>query len=116
MKPHIYLISLLFASMLSVNTVYAQQQDSLKQKMINFYSKVLTANTDTAKQVADIIDTYKQSAKKVIADATLSEGAIRIKFDSLIEEKNKKLERLLTPAQQAKVIPTTEREKKKTNK
>ena len=116
MKLHLFLISFLFALMLSVSTTYAQQQDSLKQKMIIFYSKVLTTNPDTAMQVASIIDTYKEGAKKVMAEVTLSEEARRIKFDALIEKKNKKLELLLSPAQQAKIIPTTEREKKKPGK
>ena len=102
--------------MLSVSTSYAQQQDSLKQKQINYFSRVLNASRDTAKQVTTIMDTYKESAKKVIVDATLSEEAKRVKIDGLIDEKNKKLEMLLSPAQQAKIIPTTERTKNKPGK
>lgn len=113
MKTYILLSSLFFASILSVNTSYAQQQDSLKQKQVKFYSRVLNANQDTAKQVATIMDTYKEGVKKVVADATLSEEVKRARIDGLIEEKNKKFELLLTPAQQAKIIPTTERKKNK---
>ena len=116
MKPNFFLISLLFALILSFNTTYAQQQDSLKQKLIKFYSKMLTTNPDTAKLVATIMDTYKESAKKVIADVTLSEEAKRIKFDGIVEEKNKKLALILSPAQQEKIIPSTERIKNKPGK
>ena len=111
MKIYIFLISLLIASILFVSTSYAQSQDSLKQKQIKFFSRVLTVSQDTAKQIAAIMDTYKESVKKVIADATLSEEIKRARIDGLIEEKNKKLELILTPAQQAKIIPSTERKK-----
>jgi len=116
MKTYILLISLLFVSALSVNNTYAQKQDSLKQKQIKFYSSVLSAGQDTAKQVATIMDTYKEGVKKVIADVTLSEETRRVKIDELINEKNKKFELLLTPAQQAKIIPTTERKMNKSGK
>ena len=116
MKLHFFLISLFFASMLSVTTSFAQQQDSLKQKQINFFSRVLTVSQDTAKQVTTIMGTYKESVKKVIADASLTEEVKRVKIDGLIEEKNKKLELLLSPAQQAKIIPSTERKENKPGK
>ncbi|MDP4240346.1 MAG: hypothetical protein Q8904_12840 [Bacteroidota bacterium] len=116
MKPYIFLNFLFFAFMLTMGTAYAQQQDSLKQKQIKFYSRVLTVGQETATQVASIMDTYKEGVKKVVADATLTEDARRAKIDELIDEKNKKFELLLTPAQQAKIIPTTERKKNKPGK
>jgi len=116
MKTYILLISLLFVSLLSTNTSYAQQQDSLKQKKINYLTKVLSTDQQTAKQVASIMDTYKVSVKQVITDATLSEDARRVKINGLIEEKNKKLALFLSPTQQAKIIPTTERKQSQTGK
>jgi hypothetical protein len=118
MKTCILLISLFFVSILSINNSYAQKQkqDNLNQKKIKFNSKVLTVGQDTAKQIAAIMYTYKESVKKVIADATLSEETRRAQIDVLIEEKNKKFERLLTPAQLEKIIPTTERKKTKSDK
>jgi hypothetical protein len=113
MKTYLLLISLLLISFLSINGSYAQkqQQDSLNQKRITFYSKVLAAGQDTAARVVAIMDTYKEGVKKVVADATLSEANRRVGIDALIAEKNKKLARLLTPAQLDKIIPTTERKK-----
>jgi hypothetical protein len=116
MKTYIFLISLLIASTLSVSNSYAQQQDSLKQKQVKYFSRILTVSQDTAKQVTTIMYTYKEGVKKVVADAALIEEVKRAKIDSLIEEKNKKLELLLTPAQQAKIIPTTERKKNNSGK
>ena len=92
------------------------QYDHPYQKQIKFYSKVLTTSKDTANQVSTIMDTYKEGVKKIVADATFSEQTKRVKIDELIAEKNKKLEILLTPAQQAKIIPTTERNKNKSGR
>jgi len=111
MKTYILLISLLFVSLLSTNKSYAQQQDSLKQKKINYLTKVLSTDQQTAKQVASIMDSYKEDVKKVVSDATLSPETRRIKIDELITEKNKKLGRMLSTSQLEKIIPTTERKK-----
>ena len=116
MKTYIFLISLLFVSVLSFSNSFAQQQDSLKQKQIKFYSKTLTTSRDTATLVTNIMSTYKANAKKIIADPTLSEEARRAKIDELIADKNKKLALLLSPAQQEKIIPTTERQRNKPGK
>ena len=116
MKTYILLISVLLVSLLSVNNSYAQHQDSLKQKQIKFYSRVLSASQDTARQVATIMDTYKEGVKKVVADITLTEEVRRVKIDGLIAEKNKKLALLLSPSQQAKIIPTTERKTNQSGK
>ena len=116
MKAHFYIISLIFILILSFSSSYAQQQDSLKQKQIRFYIKVLNTRQDSAKQVALIMDSYKENVKKVIADATLSEGTRRIKIEGLIEDKNKKLGLILSPSQLEKIIPSTERGKNKTSK
>lgn len=118
MKKYILLISLLFVMILSISNSYAQKQkqDSLNQKQVKFYSKTLAVGKDTAQLVFTIMDTYKESVKKVVADATLSEEIKRVKIDELIKEKNKKFELLLTPAQQEKIIPTTERKKNKSGK
>ena len=116
MKTYILLISLLFVSFLSISDAYAQKADSLKQKQIKFYSKALNVGQDTAKLVSNIMDTYKEGVKKIVADATLTEDVKRVKIDDLIDEKNKKLGLLLNPSQQDKIIPTTERKKNKPGK
>ncbi len=114
MKAYILSISLFFVSLMLFNSSYAQKQDSLKQKQVNYYSKLLVANQDIANQVATIMVVYKEGIKEVVADAALSAESKRVKIDRLIDEKNKKLERILTPAQQVKIIPTTERKRQST--
>jgi hypothetical protein len=116
MKTYIFLISLFLIAALSFSNSYAQQQDSLKQKQINFLSKTLTTSRDTATLVINIMSAYKENVKKVIADPTLKEDARRAKIDELIADKNKKLALVLNPAQQAKIIPTTERKQNQTGK
>jgi hypothetical protein len=116
MKTYILLISLFFISILSISDANAQNKDSLDQKQIKFYSKLLTVGQDTAKQVVTIMDTYKEGVKKVVADATLTEEMKRVKIDGLIDEKNKKLGLLLSPSKQGKIIPSTERKNTKPGK
>ena len=116
MKTYILLIFLFFVSILSISDAYAQKTDSLKQKQIKFYSKALNVGQDTAKLVSNIMDTYKEGVKKIVADATLTEDVKRVKIDDLIDEKNKKIGLLLNPSQQDKIIPTTERKKNKPGK
>lgn len=109
MKTYILFIFLFFISLVSVNNAYAQQQDSLKQRQIRYFSKVLTASQDTAQMVATIMDTYKEGVRKVTADITLTDETRRSKIDDLIAEKNLKLVRLLSHSQLVKIIPSTER-------
>ena len=58
------------------------------------------------------MDEYKSAAKKIIDDSSLNEGTKKIKFDALIDDKNKKLGQILTEQQLNKIIPTTERRPK----
>ena len=53
----------------------------------------------------------KSAAKNIIDDSSLNEGT-KIKFDALIDDKNKKLGQILTEQQLNKIIPTTERRPK----
>lgn len=116
MKTNIIFISIFFIALFSANYTFAQQQDSLKQKQINYYSKVLTASQDTAAQVVNIMNTYKDGVKKIVGDYTLSEATRRTKIDELIIEKNRMLVLLLSPSQQVKIIPSTERKINQTSK
>ncbi len=91
---------------------HAQQQpDKQKQTrlMQAFYSRILQIDSVKAAQVSQIQDSYKTSLRAVTADTSLNEAARRAKINVLIGEKNRQLKLLLTPAQQEKVIPTTER-------
>ncbi|MES2063581.1 MAG: hypothetical protein V4456_16760 [Bacteroidota bacterium] len=88
---------------------YGQQADSTRRRSISYLSRYLKTDTATARQVNDIQESYKRSARLVIANATLNEQQRRAAIDALIDEKNRKLEKLLPPLKRGKVIPTTER-------
>jgi hypothetical protein len=45
-----------------------------------------------------------------MADASIDEATKRARIKALIDAKNQRHQALLTPAQQTKIIPTTERE------
>jgi hypothetical protein len=47
---------------------------------------------------------------QIVADKTLTDDQKRKAIGERITEKNRQLRQLLTPAQQAEVIPTTERQ------
>lgn len=116
MKKYLFLTAILVIVVISAKTSFAQKQDNSKQKLIQYYSKTLIISIDSAKLIYDIMSTYKDNVKKVLAETTLTEESRRAKIDDIISEKNKKLELLLSPAQQAKIIPTNERNKNKTGK
>lgn len=116
MKISLFLLALLFVSIFSFSRSFAQQQDNQRQKQIMYYSKILTTNQDTSMRVIIILSTYNESLIKVVGDNKFSEEAKRTKIEGLIEEKNKQLGLLLSPAQQEKIIPITERKRDKPGK
>ena len=123
MKLYLTLITLSIALLININVASAQShQDSIKkaqkiltpqeqkQRQHNFYKRSLNIDSAKAVKVADIQDTYKAGMKKVVADQSLSQEARSAKIKALMEEKNQKLRAILSPTQQEKIIPTTERE------
>ena len=80
------IILILIGSMWSAN-VNAQQTDSLKQIHINYLSKTISVSQSKAQQVVSILDEYKENAKKVISDNSLTEDTRRVKLSQLIDEK-----------------------------
>lgn len=94
------------------NNVYSQHTDSLKQAKIKYISKDLSVTDKKAEAVVLIMDQYKADAKKLIGDKALTESVRRVKFKALIDEKNSKLEKILTEEQLQKIVSTTERNKK----
>lgn len=89
------------------------QQQKLQQ---NFYRRTLQVDSAKAEQVSKVQDSYKASMKVVEADTTLNETSRRAKIRMLMEQKNQQLRQLLSPAQQRKIIPTTELEPAKAAK
>jgi hypothetical protein len=88
-------------------------RDSLRRKMAGFYSRQLKLDTARSAQVARIMEDYKTAAKQLTARTDVTDLQKRSMGEQLIADKNRKLAPLLSPDQQAKMIPTTERERKK---
>jgi hypothetical protein len=65
----------------------------------------------TAEKVAGVMDTYKESAKKIDTEKMLSDEQKRPKFDVLDKDKNKQLGAILTKEQFEKFVPASERKK-----
>ena len=82
------------------------QLQKLQQR--NFYRKTLQVDSAKAEQVGQVQDNYKQALKAIIADTSLNETARRARIEAAIAGKNQRLKQLLNPAQQARIIPTTE--------
>jgi hypothetical protein len=76
--------------------------------MMRFYGNRLKLDTGKAAQVMAIQETYKTGLKQLVA-RNPSEQQYRQAVAALMAEKNRQLAQLLTPEQQAMIIPTTER-------
>ncbi|TFF34632.1 hypothetical protein [Mucilaginibacter psychrotolerans] len=88
---------------------YGQQPDSSRRQSITYLSQHLKTDTATARLVNEIRERYKKALGQVMANGALSEQQKRNAIDGLIDDKNRKLEQLLSPLQRAKIIPATER-------
>lgn len=112
MKAQTYLkvIMLISITCLAMSS-YGQDKElqKAKQQQRNFYRQSLQLDSVKAEQVAQIQESYKTSLKLVMADSTLNEAGRRVKVQGLMGEKNQQLRKLLNPAQQEKMIPSSER-------
>lgn len=90
---------------------FGQQRTELQKKRDQhlFYRRTLQVDSVKAAQVAKVQDDYKLALKTVLADSAQTQLVKRERIKALIDAKNQKLKQLLTPAQQEKIIPTTER-------
>ena len=79
--------------------------------MNRFVRQRLNVDSVKAEKITQIQDSYKASLKQVFGNPGLTEEQRRRAVDSLIARKNATLSTLLTPDQQAKFIPSTERAK-----
>lgn len=73
------------------------------------YRRTLGLDSARAEDLLRVQSEYKAAVARVVSDTSLSDVGKRAAIDRLIGLKNSQLERLLTPAQQLRVIPTTER-------
>ena len=123
MKILFTLISLSIGILLSSESVQAQARpDSVvrkpravnvqqqKQQQRSYYRRALKVDSLKAEQVGRIQDEYKAGMKAVIEDQRLNQQARQARMKALVEEKNRKLSAILTPEQQSRIIPSTERE------
>jgi len=111
MKALKVLYSIVFVMLVGGATCYAQQTDSVKRKSVNYYSRFLKTDTATARQVSDVQDRYKKGLRQVIDNGLLTEQQKRLMIDSLVNEKNRRLEELLPADQRNLMIPATERKR-----
>jgi hypothetical protein len=96
--------SILFIGLLFlVYRSQAQDTDSLKQKEIKFFSRLLTIDNVKAGRVAAIRDTYNGAVRNVLTDKTLPDQDKRARIDQLIINKNAQLSTLLTATQLNKI-------------
>ncbi|MDT3403738.1 hypothetical protein [Mucilaginibacter terrae] len=85
------------------------RQDSSMRRQRQYYRQSLHVDSVKAQQVSQVQDEYKAGLNAVMADAGLNEEQKKQKIKTLMQEKNRKLKSMLTPEQQAKIIPSTER-------
>ncbi|MDT3403603.1 hypothetical protein [Mucilaginibacter terrae] len=107
--------------LLIIQTSYSQQkdlqqlqkqqlrQDSARGKQRMYYRQSLHIDSAKAQQVAQVQDEYKAGLNALMAETGLSQEQRKQRVKALMQEKNRKLKTMLTPEQQAKIIPTTER-------
>lgn len=107
-KKYFQILLFLAITVFTMNS-YGQQAENTKRKQHSFYRRTLQVDSAKAAHVTTIQDQYKAGLKTVIADTSLNEAAKRLKIEALINAKNQQLRLLLSPAQQEKIIPTTER-------
>lgn len=88
--------------------VGVRSEAQLKQER-NFYRKTLQIDSVKAIQVSQIQGAYKTALKALSTDTSLNEAAMRTRIKELMDIKNRKLKSFLSPAQQEKIIPSTER-------
>jgi len=91
----ISLTVLVITASLFSTQAYSQKADSLKQEKIKYISKDLSLPEGKAAEVVLILDQYKDAAKKVINDKSLGEDARRAKLETLIDDKNSKLSKII---------------------
>ena len=100
------LLSWGFSLGLKAQEVVARKQ---RQELRSFYGKTLQVDSVKAGKVADIQVNYKAGVRALVADTSLTPALRDARIEVLKESKNQQLRKLLTPVQQEKVIPGTER-------
>ena len=111
MKKVLTISFLVFGLLTCVFSARAQQKNeaAAKQALKSFYRQSLQLDSAKAEQVALVQEQYKASMKAAMADSSLSEASRRSRYQQLMDNKNQQLRKLLSPVQQEKMIPSSER-------
>lgn len=105
-----FLCMVLIGCLCSIQS-YSQDNKIKQQKENrNYYRKALQVDSVKAEKVSQIQAIYKAGINQLMADTSLNDAVKRVRIKSLMDAKNQQLRLLLSPTQQAKIIPTTERE------
>ncbi|PWG81611.1 hypothetical protein [Pararcticibacter amylolyticus] len=123
MKTLIIFLTLFAGYFLTPQTLQAQSRpDSIrarqrvlnvsdqKRGQFNHYRRTLKVDSAKAEQVNKVQSEYKESMKALEEEKGISQEARIARIKALIAERNRKLESFLSPEQQEKIIPPTERE------
>ena len=94
---------------LNQNSFAQSKEDTHRRDQRNHYRKTLLIDSNKAELVLKIQTDYKKAISTLDTDSSLTDAGRRAKIELLINEKNIRLKRILTPLQQSKLIPTTER-------
>lgn len=78
-------------------------------RQADFYRRTLGVDSAKAGLVSRIQSEYKSGMALLVRDSSLTDEGRRARVRELMEAKNSELRKILSPAQQEKVIPTTER-------
>jgi hypothetical protein len=117
MKKIYYTLALLSVLLINISLGYSQRRSEMpRQKMHEFLKKTLSVDSVKAEQVLQIMLVYKANVKRTIDSSSLAPEVKAQQIQTFIKEKNHQLEAILSKEQQAKIIPTTERDSTGTSK
>lgn len=113
----ILLSAIALAFLVGTATAQGQEKETKKKPLVDpkrdtqvqFYRHSLGVDSVKAGQVSRIQSEYKSGLSVLMKDTSLTDQGRRAKVMELMEAKNIKLRKILSPAQQEKIIPTTER-------
>ena len=110
------MLSMTIAFLLGISAAQSQEKQERKapvngprDRQAQFYRRSLGVDSAKASAVAGIQSAYKSGMAVLLRDSSLTDDGRRARVRELMEAKNSELRKILSPAQQEKVIPTTER-------
>ena len=105
--PKIIFAFLILITVVAVDASAQNKQDPAVADL----AKQLKISDSVAQKTFLIMDQYKTNVKKIVADTTLSDLQKREAIDLLIDQKNEKLQGILSADQLKVIVPDTEIER-----